>query len=127
MADHIPQLYIRASIDLLIGRDLISAHHGLDHWTGPEDQRYAQKSPLGWVIIGDVCLERVHRSEVANVNKTFTFSDGRTTLLDPCEISMDFRPTSRITHGWCVGANDRCIAKNFGFNALASQFQGHNS
>ena len=37
---------------LLIGRDLLQAHHVLDQRLGPPGAPYAQKLPLGWVVVG---------------------------------------------------------------------------
>ncbi|XP_014677582.1 PREDICTED: uncharacterized protein LOC106817433 [Priapulus caudatus] len=46
---------------LLIGRDLTEAHHVLDQRIGPKGSPYAQRLSLGWVIVGETCLGRVHR------------------------------------------------------------------
>lgn len=43
----IPPLNPDAQIMLLIGRDLIEAHHVLDQRIGPPNSPYAQKLPLG--------------------------------------------------------------------------------
>jgi hypothetical protein len=40
---------------LLIGRDLIDAHHVENQITGPQGAPFAQKLSLGWVIVGQVC------------------------------------------------------------------------
>lgn len=58
--DSIPELDETAKIELLIGRDLISAHHVLDQRVGGYGLPFGQKLPLRWVIIGDVCLFKAH-------------------------------------------------------------------
>ncbi len=84
LVDLIPPLDEDAEILLLIGRDLIDAHHVLDHRIGPPNSPYAQKLPLGWVVIGDVCLGKVHQPSSVNVNKTYLLPDGRTSVCSPC-------------------------------------------
>lgn len=74
-----------AEIELLIGGDLDTAHHVLDQRVGEEGLPYGQKLPLGWVIIGDVCLGKVHQPDMINVNKTSILMNGRSTHLQPCE------------------------------------------
>ena len=56
----LPPLDKNAQISILIGRDLPEAHHVLDQKTGPADTPYAQKTLLGWVIIGEVCPGKAH-------------------------------------------------------------------
>ncbi|XP_062585367.1 uncharacterized protein LOC134247040 [Saccostrea cucullata] len=53
----IPEIDESVNIELLIGRDLITAHHVLDQRIGTDVLPFGQKLPLGWVIIGNVCLE----------------------------------------------------------------------
>ncbi|KAK3082605.1 hypothetical protein FSP39_000384 [Pinctada imbricata] len=70
------------NIELLIGRDLVESHFILEHRIG---KPYAQKLPLGWVIIGNVCLDKTHATSKVNVNKTAILPIGRPTILEPCE------------------------------------------
>lgn len=87
----IPPLTPDAQIVLLIGRDLIEAHHVLDQRIGPPNSPYAQKLPLGWTIIGETCLGKVHRPNAVNVMKTNLTSEGRVTLFNPCINSFAVR------------------------------------
>ena len=82
-----------AQIELLIGRDLINAHHVLDDRTVEEDSvlPFGQKLPLGWVIIGDVCLGSAHEPEVVSVSKTSVLNNGRPTYLLPCESELNVK------------------------------------
>ena len=85
IANFIPAVRNDAEIMLLIGRDLLPAHHVLEQWLGPNvHDPYAQKLRLGWVVIGNVCLGVTHQHDSVSVMKTFTLKDGRTTLLEPC-------------------------------------------
>ncbi|XP_021358095.1 uncharacterized protein LOC110453467 [Mizuhopecten yessoensis] len=88
----IPEYDPEAQILLLIGRDMIAAHHILDQRIGSDDEPYAQKLRLGWVIIGETCLGKVHTSDVVSVNKTHVLQDhGRESVLKPCPDNFELR------------------------------------
>ncbi|XP_063448356.1 uncharacterized protein LOC134727857 [Mytilus trossulus] len=85
IADFIPDINDNADIMLLIGRDLLKAHHVIDQRLGTEHCPFAQKLFLGWAIIGESCLSATHvQQDSVSVLKTFTLKDGRTTTLEPC-------------------------------------------
>lgn len=54
IAAEIPALDPQGDILLLLGRDVIQAHKALDQRNGPPNAPFAQKLPLGWVIVGDI-------------------------------------------------------------------------
>ena len=84
----IPALQPNADILMLIGRDLLEAHHIFDQRINPHisNAPFAQRIGLGWVIVGEVCKD-VHRQTV-NVKKT---------IVSPKPELVDSRPiTSRI-------------------------------
>ncbi|XP_071100525.1 uncharacterized protein [Haliotis cracherodii] len=91
IADNIPPVDESADILLLIGRDLIQAHHVYDHRIGQGKTPYAQKLPLGWVIIGESCIGKVHEPDIVNVKKTYLLKNGRTSLFKPCPNSFDLK------------------------------------
>ena len=72
-------------ISLLIGRDLIPAHYVLDQKIGQPGQPYAQRLKLGWVVIGETCLDGQHVPRDVNSMKTHAYFNGRPTTLDPCD------------------------------------------
>jgi hypothetical protein len=78
----LPPIEKNVNIELLIGRDVSEAHHVFDQITGPKGAPFALG--LGWVIIGDVCLGKLHKPENVNVLKTSVLNDGHVTQLDPC-------------------------------------------
>ncbi|XP_033727618.1 uncharacterized protein LOC117316950 [Pecten maximus] len=85
IASAIREFDSKCLITLLIGRDLVEAHHVHDQRIGPKGAPYAQKLSLGWVIIGETCLGRVHRPDSnVSVYKTRILSDGRPSSLPPC-------------------------------------------
>jgi hypothetical protein len=75
----------KCQILLLIGRDLPYVHRVLAQRTSLPNAPIAQKSPLGWTIMGEMCLGNTHLNESVNVYKTFVMPNGRTSLLKPCE------------------------------------------
>jgi hypothetical protein len=56
IAEYIPPMDDSAEILLLIGRDLLEAHHIFDQRVGPRKSPFAQKLRLGWVIVGEACI-----------------------------------------------------------------------
>ena len=82
LESRIPPLDDDAQIMLLVGRDLLKAHHVLDQRIGSDSAPYAQKLPLGWTIVGESCLRRCHPS--INSFKTNILKCGRPSFLDPC-------------------------------------------
>ncbi|XP_030833438.1 uncharacterized protein LOC115918415 [Strongylocentrotus purpuratus] len=84
----IPEIDHECTATLLIGRDVMEAHHVLDQRIGPPNSPFAQRLKLGWVIIGDVCLQGIHRSDKhsnrISLLRTRVLSTGRPTYLEPC-------------------------------------------
>lgn len=75
-------------IGLLIGRDLPDIHHVKEQVTGPMNSPFAQRLGLGWVVVGEVCLEKVHKPRVREsgiILKTSILLNGRGTIFDPCQ------------------------------------------
>ena len=83
----IPHLDPEAKILILVGRDLPIAHHVLEQRiSSTYNAPYAQRLHLGWVVIGEMCLGKVHPPEADTqviTNKTYLYQ-GRDTLFEPC-------------------------------------------
>ncbi|XP_022111523.1 uncharacterized protein LOC110990734, partial [Acanthaster planci] len=84
----IPEIDQNCTATLLIGRDVLEAHHVLEQRIGPLGAPFAQKMKLGWVIIGEVCLRGVHtgdghRDKIVSL-RTQVLSTGRPTFLEQC-------------------------------------------
>ena len=90
----IPPFDTKVDIQLLIGRDLVEAHQVLQQITGPESTPFAQRLRLGWVVVGEVCLGTLHKPDNISVLKTRLLSDGRCTIFDPCENSLQVKDTN---------------------------------
>ena len=84
IADCIPPLDTQTQTLILIGGDLPEAHHVSCQLTGPKGSPYAQKLNLGWVIVGETCLGKIHKSDYVNVNKTYLLPNGRASHFQPC-------------------------------------------
>ena len=85
--------FIMQSLDilLLIGGDLLPAHHSMDQEIGNGNETYAQRLSLGWVIVGETCLALVHQADVLNVCKNHILLHGRNLLFEPCHNSLDIK------------------------------------
>lgn len=111
VANNIPPLDDSAPILLLLGRDILSLHKVREQCNGPHNSPYAQRLDLGWVIVGEVCLDGAHRSDDVNVYKTHVLQNGRTSFLKPCTNSIHVKerlncPTQQFlpapSHNWQI-------------------------
>lgn len=84
IADNIPEVDENIPILLLIGRDTPEAHHVEEQRTGARNSPFGQKLTLGWVIVGESCLNKVHRPNSVVVNKTYLLPNGRSSIFQPC-------------------------------------------
>ncbi|XP_064469540.1 uncharacterized protein LOC135384259 [Ornithodoros turicata] len=87
LADVIPPLDPNAQILLLLGRDLVQAHKVRQQRNGPNHAPFAQKLDLGWVIVGDVCIERLRTPQVCTFATT-VLQNGRPSYFTPCPNHM---------------------------------------
>lgn len=76
VSDKIPPLDPSAPILLLLGQDVLSVHKVRKQRNGPHNTPYAQLLDLGWVIVGEVCLDRIHRQLSVNAYKTNILHNG---------------------------------------------------
>lgn len=83
IAPFIPELEADVPIMILLGRDIIRVHKVRRQVNGPHDAPYAQKLDLGWVIVGNVCLNGIHNSTAVSTFFTDT-KEQRPSIFDPC-------------------------------------------
>jgi hypothetical protein len=88
IAPYLPALEPRIKVELLIGRDIPEIHHVHEQILGDKGKPFAQKLPLGWVIIGEVCLGKVHAPTEISVRKTHVLNNGRSTTFPLCEYNI---------------------------------------
>ncbi|TKS65719.1 hypothetical protein D9C73_028275 [Collichthys lucidus] len=84
VAHKIPAVDPNAPILLLLGRDILRVHKVQKQINGPHNAPYAQRLDLGWVIVGEACLEAVHKPDEVNVYKASVLPNGRASFLRPC-------------------------------------------
>ncbi len=88
VASKVPSLDPKAKILLLLRRDLIQAHKVMEQCNGPQHAPFAQRLALGWVIVGDICLNGAHKPSTVDVFKTHILGNGCPSHMSPCPNSM---------------------------------------
>ena len=94
LASKIPPLDPKAKILLLLGRDIIQAHKVLEQRNGPPHAPFAQRLALGWVIIGDVCINGAHKPSPVDTFRTYILENGRSSMMSPCLNKINVRESS---------------------------------
>ncbi|XP_060795476.1 uncharacterized protein LOC132898102 [Neoarius graeffei] len=92
IAKHIPDLDPEAEILLLLRRDVLRAHKVRQQVNRPRNAPFAQRLDLGWVVIGEVCLGKVHKPTV-DTFKTHVLDNGRHSIFQPCTSFMQVKET----------------------------------
>ncbi|XP_060074446.1 uncharacterized protein LOC132554162 [Ylistrum balloti] len=106
IAENIPEADNTIPILLLIGRDLIEAHHVQDQRIGPRGSPYAQRLSLGWVIVGEACLGKAHAPHKINCMKTYVHKGARGSIFPPCDYQFHLKETSQDADIFRCTAND---------------------
>ncbi|CAG2255991.1 unnamed protein product [Mytilus edulis] len=120
IAQFIPPLDAEAKILLLIGRDLMQAHHVLDQRLAKPYQPYAQRLKLGWIIVGESCLDGAHIPKDASVLKTFIDVHGKSSVLEPCSSKFHVSDCDQDKHLFKTTKDDD-KPKDFGSKDLAKK------
>lgn len=76
---------------------MISAHQVLYQRPGKDNEPYAQRLKLGWVIIGETCLGSAHQPDIVTVNKTSILRNGQESLIKPCPNEFEIKDTLEDT------------------------------
>lgn len=100
VASHIPEIDPNTKILLLLGRDIVRLHKVWQQISGPHNAPFTQRSDLGWVVVGDVCLGNAHKTNVS-VFKTNVLENGRPSNLKPWE------SFTKIKENVCRGGEQR--------------------
>lgn len=96
IAGQIPAIDEKASILLLLGRDILRAHKVRQQINGPGNAPFAQKLDLGWVLVGDVCLGKVHKPTICSF-KTNVLENRRPSLFRPCTSHVNLKERLDVT------------------------------
>ncbi|CAC5376973.1 unnamed protein product [Mytilus coruscus] len=105
IAQFIPPLDAEAKILFLIGRDLMQAHHVLDQKIGKPYQPY-ERLKLGWIIVGESCLDGAHIPKDASVLKTFIHVNGKSSVLEPCSSKFHVSDCEQDKHQFKTTKDD---------------------
>ena len=84
IADKIPALDANVEVLLLIGKDAPALHKIHEFRNGPRDAPWAQRLNLGWVVLGNACLDGAHKPTETSCFRTQVLDNGRPSLLQPC-------------------------------------------
>ena len=57
---------------------------------------FAQRTNLGWTVVGDVCLNGAHLHEKISVSRTLILPSGRPSLMEPCDKNILVKPDLSI-------------------------------
>ena len=98
IADKIPRLDKQAEILLLVGRDIPPLHKVHQSINGPRNAPWGQQLDLGWVVLGNTCLDGAHKPDEISAFKTQVLHNGRPSAFLPCpnrfHLKHDTSPTS---------------------------------
>ncbi|XP_064461872.1 uncharacterized protein LOC135372079 [Ornithodoros turicata] len=90
-----------AAILLLLGRDILQVHKVRQQVNGSSNAPYAQRLDLGWVIVGDICINGIRKPTSINVFRTTLIEDNRASVFAPCPGHVFIR--EKIVQDPCVG------------------------
>ena len=98
IADQISEVQTNVDILLLIGRDAPPLHKVRELRNGRGNSPWAQRLDLGWVILGNACLDGVHKPNHSTF-KTHILQDGQPSIFEPCSNLLHIEePTSANNH-----------------------------
>ncbi|XP_073471088.1 uncharacterized protein [Aquarana catesbeiana] len=122
LVKEIPAMDMNAEILILLRRDILRVHKVRKQCNGPDDAPYAQKLDLGWVIVGDVCLDTMCMSPEIHSFKTYMLGNGRASHFKQCphhyevkEKPLDIIQVSDVTPNLCddnLGTTVFCTTSN---------------
>ena len=97
IADEIPRLDKEAEILLLVGRVIPTVHKVHQSLNGPRKAPWGQRLDLGWVVLGNTCIDGAHRPDEISAFKTQVLHNGRPSVFLPCpnrfHLKHDTTPT----------------------------------
>lgn len=84
ITEKIPELDPEAEILLLVGRDAPPLHKIHKLQNGPRNAPWAQRLNLGWVVLGNACMDGAHKPSEISSYRTQVLDNGRPSFLLPC-------------------------------------------
>ncbi|XP_071833874.1 uncharacterized protein [Apostichopus japonicus] len=96
IAPRLPPLNEDAEIAILLGRDAPQFHKIREVINGEDNQPWAHRLDLGWVVVGEVCLNGAHIRGDHNHLKRDTITTYYTQVLRNGRMSANFQPCSNM-------------------------------
>ncbi|KAJ8031579.1 hypothetical protein HOLleu_24812 [Holothuria leucospilota] len=96
IAASLPKLNDDAEIAILLGRDAPQFHKIREVINGDDDQPWAHRLDLGWVVMGEVCLNGAHVRGNHNQRTKDTVTTNFTQVLKNGRTSVNFQPCSNV-------------------------------
>jgi len=94
----IPTLDKEAEVFLLVGRDIPALHKVHESRKGPRNAPWGQRLDLGWLVLGNTCLDGAHKPVELSTVKTQVLYNGRPSMFIPCPnrfyLKHDTSPTA---------------------------------
>lgn len=91
IVDNIPALEDDVEILVLVGRDAPQFHKVHESKNGRGNSPWAQRLDLGWVIIGEACIDGAHQPSNVSAYRTQLLPNGRPSLFEPCPNAINAR------------------------------------
>ena len=95
IAEYIPEIDESADILLLIGRDAPPLHKVRESRNGRGNMPWAQRLELGWVFLGNACLDGVHQPITPS---TFATNIERASIFEPCPNKFEVNALPKPPH-----------------------------
>ncbi len=65
------------------------------------------KLDLGWVMIGDMCLGKVHKPTLVQTYRTSILENGQSTYFHPCPNNYNVKESTQRLAEWDISENKR--------------------
>lgn len=91
ITEKIPELDPEAEILLLVRRDALPLHKIHESRNGPRNAPWAQRLDLGWVVLGNACMDGAHKPTEISSYRTQVLDNGRPSFLLPCSNRLYFK------------------------------------
>ena len=116
----IPEFDEDVSILLLIGKDAPSVHKLRESRNGRGNMPWAQRLDLGWVVLGNACLDGVHKPA-----KLYTFDTNvlQSSIFEPCPNKFEVNSTRESGQIHSTESQERFIQGRFEDGLVANVFQ----
>lgn len=98
IANQIPGVQRGIDILLLIGRDAPPLHKVRESRNGRGNSPWAQRLDLGWVILGNTCLDGAHKPSDPSTLMTHIHHNGRPSIFEPCSNVLHVEPAASVTN-----------------------------